>query len=166
MDAIKDIVISHLEVVRKGIEANMKKMGRTTSGRSVASLLIEEETDSGFSHFLLTGGKQWESMEKGRGPGRVPHNFMAIIREWILKKGISYRHLAPKKGPAERGLNSLSYLIARSIMTKGTKLYRDKGYNDIFDTLLNEETAKLEQEVIGIIDTEYEKINEKDDANN
>ena len=51
-------------------------------------------------------------------------------------------------------------------MTKGTKLYRDKGYNDIFDTLLNEETAKLEQEVIGIIDTEYEKINEKDDANN
>ena len=166
MEAIRNIVIRHLEVVRKGIEANMSKMGRTASGRSVGSLLIEDEGDSEGAHVLLTGGKQWEVMERGRGPGRVPYNFTQVIREWILKKGISYRHLAPRGGNPERGLQSLSFLIARSIMKKGTKLYRDHGYNDIFDTLINEETEKLATESFGIVETEFETINDKDDANN
>ena len=162
MEAIRDIVIRHVEEVRKGIEANMSSLGRTTSGRSVASLKIEDDGTDGLAHVLLTGGKQWEVMEHGRGPGRVPYNFTQVIREWILKKGISYRHLAPSGNP-ERGLESLSFLIARSIMKKGTKLYRDHGDNDIFDTLLEEETEKLAMESVGIVETEFETINDKDE---
>ena len=165
MEAIKDIVVKHLQVVRDGIEANMKQMGRTTSGRSVASLRIEDEGADGLAHVLLTGDKQWEVMERGRGPGKVPHNFSDIIKEWILKKGISYRQFAPKNGNPERGLTSLSYMIAHSIMKKGTKLHRDKGYNDIFDTLLNEETDKLALEATGIVETEIDKINDDDERN-
>lgn len=165
MEAIKDIVVKHLQVVRDGIEANMKQMGRTTSGRSVASLKIEDEGTEGLAHVFLTGDKQWEVMERGRGPGKVPHNFSAIIKEWILKKGISYRQFAPKNGNPERGLTSLSYMIAHSIMKKGTKLHRDKGYNDIFDTLLNEETDKLALEATGIVETEIDKINDDDENN-
>ena len=165
MEAIKDIVVKHLQVVRDGIEANMKQMGRTTSGRSVASLKIEDEGTDGLAHVFLTGDKQWEVMERGRGPGKVPHNFSAIIKEWILKKGISYRQFAPKNGNPERGLTSLSYMIAHSIMKKGTKLHRDKGYNDIFDTLLDEETEKLALEATGIVETEIDKINDDDENN-
>ena len=165
MEAIKDIVVKHLQVVRDGIEANMKQMGHTTSGRSVASLKIEDEGTEGLAHVFLTGDKQWEVMERGRGPGKVPHNFSAIIKEWILKKGISYRQFAPKNGNPERGLTSLSYMIAHSIMKKGTKLHRDKGYNDIFDTLLNEETDKLALEATGIVETEIDKINDDDENN-
>ena len=166
MEAIRDIVIKHLKVVQDGIEANMAKMKRTTSGRSVASLKIEDAEDAESIRVFLTGDKQWEVMERGRGPGKVPYNFTQIIREWILRKGISYSHLAPKNGNAERGLASLSYMIAHSIMKKGTKLHRDNGYNDIFDTLLNEETAKLELEAVGIMETEIDKINDEDDENN
>ena len=166
MEAIRDIVVKHLKAIQDGIAANMSQMGRTTSGRSVASLLIEDVNDPEAIRVQLTGDKQWEVMEHGRGPGRVPYNFSSIIKEWIVRKGISYRHLAPKNGPAEKGLNSLSFLIARSIMQKGTKLYRDKGYNDIFDTLMNEETDKLALEAVGIMDTEIDKINDEDDENN
>jgi hypothetical protein len=164
MEAIREIVMRHLQNVQKGIVVNMQKMHRTTSGRSVASLLIEDEGTDGMAHLLLTGDKQWEVMERGRGPGNVPHNFADIIKEWILRKGISYQQFAPKKGPTERGLTNLSWMIAQSIMKKGTKLHRDNGYNDIFDTLLKEETEKLAIEAQGIIATEVDTINDKDDA--
>lgn len=166
MEAIRDIVVKHLKVVQDGIAANMKQQNRTASGRSVASLRIEDEGTEGLARVMLTGDKQWEVMERGRGPGKVPHNFSDIIKEWILKKGISYRQFAPKNGNPERGLKSLSYMIAHSIMKKGTKLHRDKGYNDIFDTLLEEETEKLALEATGIVETEIDKINDKDDENN
>lgn len=166
MEAIKDIVVKHLKVVQEGIAANMQQQHRTTSGRSVASLRIEDEGAEGLAHVFLTGDKQWEVMERGRGPGKVPYRFSEIIKEWIVKKGINYRQLAPKNASPERGLASLSYMIAHSIMKKGTKLHRDKGYNDIYDTLLEEETEKLALEATGIVETEIDKINDKDDENN
>lgn len=167
MEAITQIVTKHLEEVRKGIAANMQAMNRTASGRSVASLLVEETTNGdGTASASLTGGQQWAYMQRGRGAGKVPYRFSDIIREWILKKGISYRQFAPKKGPAERGLKNLSWMIARSIMMKGTKLHRDNGYNDIYDTLISKEMDVLSEESVGIIDTEIEKINEQYDESN
>lgn len=164
MEAITQIVTRHLEAVQKGIIANMQAMGRTASGRSVASLQIEETANSdGSASAALTGGQQWEVMQRGRGAGKVPYHFSDIIKEWILKKGISYRQFAPKKGPAERGLTNLSWMIAKSIMQKGTKLHRNHGYNDIYDTLIAEELEKLAEESAGIIDTEIDKINDKDE---
>ena len=51
-------------------------------------------------------------------------------------------------------------------MKKGTKIYRDHGYNDIYDTLLNEEIEKMATTAQGIIETEIETINNEDDADN
>lgn len=157
MEAIRQLVVKHLQNVQKGIAANMQQQGRMASGRSVASLRIEEQTEGGAFRFLLTGGAQWAVMQQGRGPGKVPHNFADIIKEWITKKGISYSN-APGKTP-ERKLNSLSYAIAYSIMKKGTRLHRNHGYNDIYDTLLNEETALLASESVGIMELDIDKIN-------
>lgn len=162
MEAITQIVTKHLQEVQKGIIANMQAMGRMASGRSVASLQIEEtENSDGIASAALTGGQQWEIMQRGRNAGKVPYRFSDIIKEWILKKGISYREFAPKNGPAERGLTNLSWMITRSIMQKGTRLHRDNGYNDIYDTLIAEELEKLADESAGIIDVEVDKINKQ-----
>ena len=68
----------------------MEAMKRTATGKSVASLKVETgKNGKGESSAFLTGGKQWEYMERGRGPGKVPYNFRDIIREWIVAKGIS-----------------------------------------------------------------------------
>ena len=166
MEAIKDIVIQHLQAVQKGIADNMTKMHRTASGRTLASLLIEDESTNDSIRMLLTGSKQWEVLERGRGPGKVPYKFADIIKEWILRKGISYSQFAPNGAPPERGLNNLSWMISQSIMKKGTKLHRDHGYNDIYDTLLNEEIEKMATTAQGIIETEIETINNEDDADN
>jgi hypothetical protein len=99
-------------------------------------------------------------MERGRGPGNVPRNFTSIIRDWIVAKGISYQNLIPKNGTPEQGLTRLSGAIAYSIMKNGTRLYRDKGYNDIFDTALKEELEKIATESAGVFDMEIDKIHQ------
>ena len=160
LNTIPQIVTKHLEQVRKGIAANMEAMHRNASGKSVASLKVEAGRNTqGESTAALTGGQQWLYMQRGRGAGKVPYNFQTIIRAWILNKGISLSGVPGKT--QERKLTSLSYMIANSIMKKGTKLHRDKGYNDIFDTLIAREMEKMADEAAGVIDTEFTKINQE-----
>ena len=156
--SIPQIVTRHLEEVRKGIAANMEAMHRNASGKSVESLKVEAGRNSqGETSALLTGGRQWLYMEHGRGPGKVPYNFTGIIREWILNKGISFSGVPGKT--QERKLTNLSWMIASSIMKKGTTLHRNNGYNDIFDSLIAKEMDKLADEAAGVIAVEYDKIN-------
>lgn len=159
---IKDIVQQHLEAVKTGIIQHMAQQGRTASGKSAASLEVKASADGG----SLEGSSSFLTMEHGRGPGNVPKDFKSIIRDWIVAKGISYQDLAPKNGIPEQGLTRLSGAIAYSIMRKGTRLYRDKGYNDIFDTVLNEEIEKIADEAVGVFSTEVDSIHQETEENN
>lgn len=155
---IKDIVQQHLEAVKAGIIQRMAQQGRTASGKSAASLEVKTSADGGF----LEGSSSFLVMEHGRGPGKVPKDFNSIIREWIIAKGISYQDLTPKNGTPEQGLTRLTGAIVHSILTKGTKLYRDHGYNDIFDTVLNEELDKIADESVGVFTADVDRIHEEE----
>lgn len=155
---IKDIVKQHLEAVKAGVIQRMSQQGRMASGKSAASLEIKV-TDEGGS---LEGSSSFLFMERGRGPGKVPKDFNSIIKEWIIAKGISYQDFIPNNGTPEQGLTRLSGAIVHSILTKGTKLYRDRGYNDIFDTVLNEELDKIADESAGVFATEVDKIHQEE----
>lgn len=159
--SIKDIVQRHLEAVKAGIAQRMEQQGRNASGRSVASLNVVTDESGGF----IEGSSSFLAMEYGRGPGKVPYDFRSIIKDWIVAKGISYQDLIPKNGTPEQGLNRLSGAIAYSIMKNGTKLHRDNGYNDIYDTILEEELEKLSDEAVGIFDADIEKIHEEEKTN-
>lgn len=154
--SIQDIIKQHLEAVKTGIIQHMSQQGRMASGKSVASLNVVVKDKGGF----LEGASSFLAMERGRGPGDVPRNFTSIIRDWIIAKGISFQNLIPKNGPPEQGLSRLSGAIAYSIMKNGTKLYRDKGYNDIFDTILKDELEKIATESAGVFDMEIDKIHQ------
>lgn len=159
--SIKEIVRLHLEAVKTGIALRMEQQGRNASGRSVASLNVVADDSGGY----IEGSSSFLSMEYGRGPGKVPYDFRNIIKDWIVAKGISYQDLIPKNGTSEQGLNRLSGAIAYSIMKNGTKLHRDNGYNDIYDTALEEELEKLSDEAVGIFDADIEKIHEEEKTN-
>lgn len=144
----------HLGNIKVGIAQRMAASGRMASGRSVASLVVDVKDSEG----VLSGGKQWETMQRGRGPGKVPSNFREIIKNWVIAKGINVQ---PRKGQSQRqAIESFSYLVTRNIMQKGTKLYRDKGYNDIYDSLLEEEIKKLSAETLAVMEIEIDKIND------
>lgn len=151
---VNRLLTLHLGNIKVGIAQKMAALGRMSSGRSVASLEVEVKDSEG----ILSGGKQWETMQRGRRPGKVPSNFREIIKNWVRTKGIS---IQPWKGQSQKqAIESFSYLVTRNIMQKGTKLYRDKGYNDIYDTLLEEEIKKLTDETSSVFELAVDKIND------
>lgn len=150
MAEIKDILQEHLNHLREVIIAKIDEYKRTASGRTAASLTIVVNGDRG----TLYGSGSFLAIERGRRPGKVPHDFFGIIRQWIIDKGLTYkpmpykRKTAGKYTPEERGLNSFAGAVAYKIMKEGTRMYRDNIYNDIFTTAVNEELEALSDELI------------------
>nr|DAO00058.1 MAG TPA: hypothetical protein [Caudoviricetes sp.] len=154
-EKIQKLLTLHLGNIKVGISQRMTALGRNASGSSVASLDVNVSGNNG----ILFGGKQWETMQHGRGPGKVPSNFREVIKNWVRAKGINIK---PKgKQTQEQAIESFSYLVTRNIMQKGTKLYRYKGYNDIYDTLLKEEIEKLSDDISTVFELEVNSINDK-----
>lgn len=134
----------------------MEQMGRNASGSTVRSMIVNTSDSGG----TLEGSKSFMYLEYGRGPGKVPKGFYEIIKDWVIAKGISYQDMIPKNGTPEQGLARLSGAIAHSIITKGTRLYRDNEYNDIYSSLIEQEIELLSKEAAGIFETEVGKLQE------
>lgn len=152
--SVRNIVTSHLNAIKDGIASRMAQQNRIASGRTLQSLVIKA-TDTGGS---LEGSSTFKYLENGRGPGKIPMGFYDIIKDWIVAKGISYQQMAPKNGTPEQGLTRLSGAIAHTIMTKGTKLYRDHGYNDIYSELMEKELDLLAKDALGVFEVEVDKL--------
>lgn len=150
-DEINKALTQHLLKVKDGIAARMEQQHRTATGRSVASLQVVQ---TGTTQMALVGGPQWAVMQKGRKAGKVPANFRDIIKQWIVAKGISV-------SGGQKGLNTAAYLISRSIMKKGTRLYRSHGHDDIYDSVINSELTNLAESTAGIISVHVDRINDK-----
>ena len=147
MATVTEILSTHLENIKAKVQARLSSEGRQASGRTAASLEVSVSGSTG----ILMGSSALLSIERGRGPGAVPKNFTSVIKDWIIAKGISVKPVmatrAAKLTPEERGLNSLAGAIAHTIMTKGTRLHRDKGFNDIYSSVLEEEIESLGKEI-------------------
>lgn len=150
MAEIQDILQQHLEHLKSVIIAKIDEYKRTASGRTAASLAIVVNGNQG----SLYGSGSFLAIERGRGPGKVPHDFVGIIRQWIIDKGLTYQpipYVRKKNGkytPEERGLNSFAGAVAYKIMKEGSRMYRDNIYNDIFTTAVNEELEAISNELI------------------
>ena len=164
-DNVLKVVGEELDSLRERIIANHEAAGQVASGRTRASIRVERTEDGG----ILWGRKAFGVLETGRKPGRVPRNFNAIIRQWIIDKGI---HVAPvpykrnpserwqpKYTPQERGLMSLSGAIAYKIRTEGTLMHRKGEKVDIYSTAVLEAVDNVGRKVSAIFDTEVEHIN-------
>lgn len=157
---ITDYIRQTLEEVRDGIVANMAANGRTASGNTAASMEIEVSGTSG----RLTGRPAFWTLEKGRGPGRIPANLTEIIKQWALDKGISITPIPyvrqssenwqPKYTPQERGLEAFAGAVAHNIANKGTKLYQEGGEDNIYTPVIEKAMDKLANNVMLDISTQ------------
>lgn len=152
--SVRNIVTSHLNAIKDGISARMAQRGRNASGRTVQSLVVSANEGGG----SLEGDKTFLYLEHGRGPGKVPHGFYDIIKDWVIAKGISYQQFAPRNGTPEQGLTRLSGAIATSIIKNGTKLHRDHGYDEIYSELMEKELELMANETAGVFEAEVSKL--------
>jgi len=154
-EEIRLMLEKRMKSIKEGIAQRMDAQRRTVTGRSVDSLtvVLQNNTDG-----WIEGDAQWQSMQKGRAPGKGPYNFREIIKKWIDDRGIS---IVPKgKQTEEAAKNSLAFLITRNILEKGTSLYRSNGYNDIYDSVVEEELDKMQKQVGAFFELETDKVNE------
>lgn len=157
---ITDYIRQTLEEVRDGIAANIAANGRTASGNTAASMDIEVYMASG----RLTGRPAFWTLEKGRGPGRIPANLTEIIKQWALDKGISITPIPyvrqpsenwqPKYTPQERGLEAFAGAVVHNIANKGTKLYQEGGEDNIYTPVIEKAMEKLSNNVMLDISTQ------------
>jgi hypothetical protein len=133
------IIREELESLKERIIANHTDAGQVASGRTRDSLRVEADKSGG----ALIGRSPFGTLETGRKGGKVPYNFVDIIAQWIVDKGISYRAMPyvrqasarwqPKySDPDTRGRMTLAGAIAHKIKTEGTLLYREGGRADIY----------------------------------
>lgn len=131
------------------IRENLAKTKTNASGRTSTSLRVVMTENGG----QIWGRKYFRGVEQGRAGGAVPRNFTAIIRQWIIDKGLTpsaipYKRTPsanwqPKYTPDERGLRQMASAIAHTIAKSGTSLYRKGGRQDIFTNVIEENKPSL-----------------------
>ena len=87
------------------------------------------------NHIQILANPYFLYSEKGRTSGKVPFNFMDILKTWIKNKGLSVN---PKKDA------QFAFLTMRKIKFYGSKRYRNPSERvDLLGNVLNKELPQL-----------------------
>lgn len=165
---IEKIVREELEWLKDKVIERMQETGTTVTGETARSIEISIiAIGDGVEAFLL-GRPAFSTVERGRAPGGVPANIVDIIKKWIQDKGISVTKIPYKREPSEnwqpkysveeRSLNMAAGAISHTIATKGTKLYREGGREDIYTPFIDEFLERLEKRIFIDFKTEILKM--------
>lgn len=120
------------------IQKGLADTKTNASGKTSAGLF---SVVSDYSIEIYSDRRGFANVEAGQNPGKRPRNFREIIKQWIIDKGISIAAMpySPKyKGKKkfgsakERGLYYAAGAMAWSNKTKGSRLYKSGGRNDVF----------------------------------
>ena len=148
---IRNEILQILTETKDQIISNIDTEGIRASGRTQESLRVEDRGE----HFVLvqgSGGAPFETLQYGRGGGRVPLGFQSIIRQWIIDKGISTTDIPykrnpsakwqPKYTPQERGLLAAAGAIAEKIRKSGTDRFTQPNEN-VYSQPINDAIERL-----------------------
>jgi hypothetical protein len=147
------------------IRAGMDSTKTNASGKT-SSELFSEVSDS--SIVIYANRRGFANTEAGQNPGKRPKNFREIIQQWILDKGLSiaampysprYKGKRKFSSASERGLYYASGAIAWNNKTKGSRLYKSGGRNDVFspavERLFNRVTEAAADDIMMRIDAVF-----------
>lgn len=155
------IVRDELERAKQLIINHIRANGQNASGRTIASLHVEQTKEGG----ILWGRRPFGTLETGRRAGKVPYKFADIIYQWMLDKGL---HATPmpyltankphKYSPQERADRSMAYAIAKSIAKRGTLLHRQGGRNDVYSNVIPTTLSRIADRFGALIETKFKSI--------
>lgn len=110
LEQVKDLTSTFLEEIREEVLAYMESENRNATGRSAASIKVENVTDNGGQ---LVGGKWIKWVFTGRGAGGFPP--ISAIIDWLDAKGLP---------------RAMAWAVAKKIANQGTDLFRNGGATD------------------------------------
>lgn len=166
MDLKKEI-ISILNETKEKIISNIDSQGIKASGRTQKSLKVEDRGE----HLVLIQeatdkAAPFTTLQYGRPGGNVPRGFAAIIRQWIIDKGIQTQPIPyvrtpserwqPKYTPEIRGQMAAAGAIAEKIAKIGTDRHKTPNEN-VYSAAINEAIEKIEKMFVQSIKSEIRR---------
>ena len=156
LDILKKIINEEFLVLKEKIINNIISQGLSASGSTVDSLEIQEFESS----VALLGRKYFAALETGRKAGKIPYNYIEIIKEWAINKGtgklgiepLPYKRQESEKfsyrfTPIERALNRFAGSVAYLTRTQGSFLHR-YGYTiEVFSKAVEETIERIKNRV-------------------
>lgn len=145
----REIILDELTQLKVSILQNLMRYGRNATGNTGRSLRVQLNPDGG----TLFGRSFFTTLEVGRGPtvNPVPHNptLHDRIVEWMQAKGVH----------ADDGNDiSLSWAITNKIHKLGTKMFRERTYQDIYSTAVEAAIKNTNARLIEAAKTEIQNI--------
>lgn len=133
------VLREELEDLKQRIIANHRNAGQVASGKTIASMQVNVDGDTGelvgrpFFGTLETGSRPWRNASNMK---HVPPPFNAVIEQWIKDKG----------------LNLNSWAVSYKIIHEGTKLHRQGGRADIYSNEIPKTIESIGQRLLVIYD--------------
>lgn len=129
---VSEIIDNELDKLIYDIKTRHIASGQQASGNTISSL--EKR------NVYNTGGQLWGNsyigvLERGRKPGKVPKDFIDILKRWAGSKGISFTD--------EKQFNLWANGVKWKIIKEGTSLYRSGKTEDIFTTPISDFKDRL-----------------------
>lgn len=161
------IMREETERARQLIINHIRINGQNASGRTIASLQVEQPSED---ETVLWGHKPFGVLETGRRAGRIPYGFRGIILQWMRDKGlhgtpIPYKTQRQHKyTPQERGDYSMAGAIAHTIATRGSQLHRKGGRADVYSNVIPDTMKRLGQRLISLVHTSVGTIKLNNEA--
>jgi len=149
---VSQILTEELGTLKATIINNIRTTGQWASGKTAASMQVHVSGSIG----ELVGRRAFGTLETGRRGGRVPRNFMDIIYDWMMAKGVHaepmpYKTSRPHKyTEQERGDRTMAYFIAKTIRREGTRLYRNGGRDDVYSRAIPLTIERINSRLSGI----------------
>ena len=144
MSTASDILREELDVLLDKITARMEEQGKVVSGRTRDAL----EVNVSELHGQLIGPSYMGVLERGRKPGKGPSNFVEILKEWIIAKGLSFED--------EEDLTRYANAIKWKIIREGSALFRSGQRDDVFSTPIEEFSDTMARRLAGLYQTEID----------
>lgn len=144
MSDVSDILQEELDVLLKEIIKQHEAAGQVASKKTRDSFKVEVSESNG----KLLGASYAGVLEKGRKPGKVPHDFTNILLRWMSAKGI-----APSDA---RQAEIMANAIKWKIIKEGTLLYAGKQTRKVdFTRLIETCLLSIKERVASYYFTEF-----------
>ena len=129
------ILTEELNTLSNDISRRIETSGAAASGATQKSLEVEVNGVVGF----LKGASHIGVLKGGRKPGKVPRDFIDILKRWAQAKGLSFQD--------EKQFDLWANAVKWKIIREGTKLYQSKQTQDIFDTPIADFEKRLTERI-------------------
>lgn len=137
-DNVSNTIAGILTQARDEIRANMQTQNINASGRTSAALQVRQNGSR--IELVKVAGENapFQTLQYGRGAGRVPVGFYNIIKQWTRDKGLSFAN------ETERG--TFAYFVSRKIAREGTRRH-DTPNTQVYSEPIKKAVESVSQEV-------------------